>query len=79
MNKGDILTVVESQEDEGGTLVRTDSGELIGILSARGVKVGTKMQVGPVCGEWCRLFLLGQSFQGRILEEAAAKTSLSQD
>lgn len=68
MEKGDILTAVRVDEDKSGTIVETDSGRLLGILSARGVKVGQKMQVGPVCGDWCRIFLMGEAYQARILQ-----------
>lgn len=69
MEKGDILTAVNVDEDESGTVVETDSGHVLGILSVRGVKVGQKMQVGPVCGDWCRIFLMGDAYQARILGE----------
>jgi len=70
VRKGDILTAVEVEENDQGSLVRTESGELLGIIAARGVKVGTKMQVGPVCGDWCRLYLLGEAFQAQILQRS---------
>jgi|GEM_PF-2508063 len=77
MKKGDILTAVHVEEEGSGTVVRTDTGEVLGILSARGVKVGQKMQVGPVCGDWCRVFLMGDAFQARILEAATHNDAVS--
>lgn len=71
LKKGDILTAVDVQEDEAGSLVLTDAGVLLGVRSARGVKAGAKMQVGPVCGDWCRVFLLGESYQAQILQRSS--------
>lgn len=70
MKKGDILTAVEVREDASGSLVRTDSGELLGILSAKEVAPGAKMQVGPVCGDWCKLFLQGETYRAQILQRS---------
>lgn len=75
MQKGDILTVVDVYEEEGGTVVRTDGGHVLGILSAKGIKTGAQMQVGPVCGEWCRLFLMGEAYQAQILSDQKAQSS----
>lgn len=71
MKKGDILTAQEVREDESGTLILTDTGVLLGVLSARGVQVGQKMQVGPVCGDWCKLFLQGESYRAQILQRSS--------
>ena len=70
MRKGEILTAVEVEENENGCLVRTDTGHLLGILSARGVAKGTLMQVGPVCGDWCRVYLMGGAYQAQILQRS---------
>lgn len=70
MTKGDILTVAEVSEDASGSLVRTDRGELLGVLSAKGVPVGAKLQVGPVCGDWCKVFLLGETYRAQILQRS---------
>lgn len=77
MQKGDILTAIEVDEDASGTVVHTDAGYVLGILSAKGVKVGQKIQVGPVCGDWCRLFLQGDAYRARILQRSPAATSTS--
>lgn len=71
MKKGDILTAREVKEDDSGSLILTDTGALLGVLSAKGVPVGAKMQVGPVCGDWCKLFLQGESYQAQILQRSS--------
>lgn len=70
MKKGDIYTAVEVHEDENGVLVRTDAGDLLGIVAAKGVQVGDMMQIGPVCGDWCRLFLKGDAYRAQILQRS---------
>ena len=52
MQKGDIYTAIEVQEDPSGVLIRTDGGHLLGVVAAKDVQVGAKMQVGPVCGDF---------------------------
>ncbi len=71
VQKGDILTAIEVREDESGSLILTDAGVLLGVLSARGVKAGAKMQVGPVCGDWCKVFLQGESYRAQILQRSS--------
>lgn len=71
MKKGDIITAIEVTEDDSGSLIVTDTGELLGVLSAKGVPVGTKMQVGPVCGDWCKLFLQGETYKAQILQRSS--------
>lgn len=67
MKKGDILTVIEASQDNSGSLVKTDTGHLLGILSAENVDAGMRMQVGPVCGDWCKVFLKGDTYRAQIL------------
>lgn len=70
MQKGDIYTAIEVQEDPAGVLIRTDGGHLLGVVAAKDVQVGAKMQVGPVCGDWCRIFLGGEAYRAQILQRS---------
>lgn len=70
MQKGDIYTAVEVEEAPSGVMVRTDGGHLLGIVGPKEVEVGAKMQIGPVCGDWCRLFLGGESYRAQILQRS---------
>lgn len=75
MRKGDILEAVAVEEDGSGAVVHTENGFVLGILAAQGVKIGQKMQVGPVCGDWCRLFLMGEAYQAHILKRPTTAPS----
>lgn len=70
MKKGDILTVVSVVEEGSGVLVTTDSGHLLGVVKAKEVPQGTKMQVGPVCGDWCKVHMMGETYQAQILQRS---------
>lgn len=70
MKKGDIYSAVEVQQDSSGVIIRTDSGHLLGVVAAEGVEVGTKLQIGPVCGDWCRVFLNGEAYRAQILQRS---------
>jgi len=70
MKKGDIYTAVEVTEEPGGVLIRTDAGDLLGVIDAKGVSVGDKIQIGPVCGDWCKVFLKGDAFRAQILQRS---------
>lgn len=70
MKKGDIYTLVEVEETPSGVTVRTDGGHVLGVVGPKDVAVGAKMQVGPVCGDWCRVFLAGEAFRAQILQRS---------
>ena len=70
MKKGDIYTAVEVEENASGVLVRTDAGDLLGVVDAKGVNVGDRIQIGPVCGDWCRIFHRGEAYRAQILQRS---------
>ena len=70
MKKGDVYTVVDVEAGDGGVLIRTDAGDLLGGVAAGDVEVGAKIQIGPVCGDWCKLFLKGNSYRAQILQRS---------
>lgn len=70
MKKGDIYTAVEVTPAPGGVAVRTEDGHLLGVVGPKDVPVGAKMQIGPVCGDWCRVFLGGEAYRAQILQRS---------
>ncbi len=70
MKKGDIYSVVGVEQDASGVIVETDAGHVLGVIAAHDVEVGAKLQVGPVCGDWCKVFLKGETYRAQILQRS---------
>ena len=70
MKKGDVYTVVDVEAGDGGVLIQTDAGHVLGVIAAHDVEVGAKLQVGPVCGDWCKVFLKGETYRAQILQRS---------
>lgn len=74
MKKGDILTIVKAVQDVSGYVAQTDRGHVLGIIGIEGLNKGALMQIGPVCGDWCKVFVKGDQYQAQILKTTEDET-----